>query len=1538
MSYLTGRCNVCSGTARIHKQSGTTCTKESDCSGCVRCRDCIDGKVVGGSASGSNIALGRQSTVSSTGGSNVHAERISRGGGTSKRNSQHPGPAGPMAAMAEAALMQRASTSLVSSTGGGINNGQAMGHAPILDPALIPSMSLPPAPVLPAGTIPSRRPTLTQSTFSPPVLTSPVLASPVSSAASTTTTTPSQQPATTVPHASTGRDTPPLASSAAIPAVPPTPVSPKEERKASGIRTPKFARRKKTLDNAAIYASIEQAFHGVTSDLGTSSDSGDLPASASSTTNKSPAASTKGASSGGVGGGFNALVSRLKRSASGTGIVELSKVAPAPVPAMPALDKLHQEYANQLAHQGGNGGGGGAVVAAVTTVHAVPVASTWDDDDEEGMPQMKRPSATDFFLGSNIAAAAPSLPVGRTPTIIHRRSISGPRIQTLLQDLHTDVAQKVAKLGVHASIDELSDQKVATEYKPVFESYDGSALVRENTIPGRDREAWTGADVAVSVAIAEKEQQTAKEQLVKETVLPVSVVEPAKVLVKEPVAKEQAGSIGYAGKDKMLPPQPQQVKTPRTGKTDLFAFARSKKIAPATSGPISSSLPPLSGNSENDSPVTTEPSSSLQKAPSLSSSGTGGIASSNAGAAAVSPGGSGVGARKGKRAASTIPSSSPLATAGLENDVGGSPSTPSLKSTVGVSSFAGTADSAGPSSGSRLAHSLGNSSGMGSQSQGTPTSYSAQQPGSPNPHASHTSVATTPVPPVKSGSDSHRRSASRNFRDWYAKFTYEASKQRLEGMAEENEFPDPVTLQSIYGSRRPASPNSPRDAVVSLLRTHAFIESIRHDGLWESRLESEAPGKMNLDPEILEDVACTYRPLDIFHDGPIPTLYQGAPLYPGGPRILTAGKPDDLLDALIFPLGQDMSFAEVFLATYRFFMPAGKVLAALIEWYNVDMDQDLAVSAGGIGKGGTGGLKTSGHEASGMDSAASDVAGESDASVDGPGDTSATSGAMTDSTTATDSAASPTITTTHPTVPHVIHQTDDQFLKKHRKHIQSRAIRVLLMWVKNHWHDFQGDRELYITLMAFLEHVSGLSFGDGQKLSQAIREQRLSWYTLQYIPPFQYKRGVMNDNTKPWALVWTPEQFAREITNVDQFYFRQIRPDTYLRVLARPVARRGGSRDVGLKVLLEYVTWFRLIVSYIATIVIREDSTKRKAKILKQLIKIATACRAIHNYNALFAIVAALKKPAIVRATSAWEALSAKHLDVFQGLMALLEPKDGYARYWAEFKDVSAPAIPFLPAYMGDLLDIHYDAPGYLDDAAALAGSTTTMDTPTYFATRARRKGARTRTATGDASVHSAADEESNSATTGDPSPTSNAASSSSTSGPPAMVNSSASNHQFHPDYSPSRMIHFQKYYDLYTIAAELDAFRLGTSLYPPAADKDSGAIVLTHLREFALEKETGRFMDDVLGADTVAGTPVGVGEPGQHHAAEIFAKSSLGSAAGSMASKSAMSIHQMAMSPEYDRASPPPPPVPSLKDVDLKALKKRQGSVQTSSATTSQH
>lgn len=77
--------------------------------------------------------------------------------------------------------------------------------------------------------------------------------------------------------------------------------------------------------------------------------------------------------------------------------------------------------------------------------------------------------------------------------------------------------------------------------------------------------------------------------------------------------------------------------------------------------------------------------------------------------------------------------------------------------------------------------------------------------------------------------------------------------------------------------------------------------------------------------------------LFIIIDSKLDTLEYDDNLNPGL-SVITIGTCKNLLDGLIFPLDQDMSYGEVFLATYRFFIPAQTLLESLVGWYNCKAD------------------------------------------------------------------------------------------------------------------------------------------------------------------------------------------------------------------------------------------------------------------------------------------------------------------------------------------------------------------------------------------------------------------------------------------------------------------------------------------------------------------------------------------------------------------------------------------------------------------------
>ncbi|KAJ3021295.1 UNVERIFIED_CONTAM: hypothetical protein HDU68_009698 [Siphonaria sp. JEL0065] len=426
--------------------------------------------------------------------------------------------------------------------------------------------------------------------------------------------------------------------------------------------------------------------------------------------------------------------------------------------------------------------------------------------------------------------------------------------------------------------------------------------------------------------------------------------------------------------------------------------------------------------------------------------------------------------------------------------------------------------------------------------------------------------------------------------------------------ADREEFPELIDLGTVFGTKLHLEATKTR-----LIWSARLYEGYRKEYLSRPLDEDEFPERPPTD-EI------KYRILENFDEGRLTTVTYAT--RETGSEFISSGDIESLVDALIFPLNQDNSYTEVFLASYRFFMPASELLTSLIEWYNVELDPSTATPS------------------------------------------------------------------------------QEVYFKQRRRLFRGRAAKVLLTWIKNHWHDFHVDRELLDELNEFVGDLGEVCFGDGQRMTQAIREQRLSWYMTQYIPPFSAKRAPSLESAKPWGLLWEPEAFAAQLTLIDHHYFRQIRPDMYLSLLQKRVPREKCAGDASLKVLMDYVSWFRLVSSYTASLIYKEDTTKKRTKAIKRFIKVAKELRMLNNFNTMFAVLHGLKRNLVAKMTGAWDGLAGKHVEGFKEMEALMDPKGGFANFWGELKNCVAPLIPFFAAYIQDLLEIHETEPVFTRDLA----------------------------------------------------------------------------------------------------------------------------------------------------------------------------------------------------------------------------------------------
>ncbi|KAJ3262063.1 hypothetical protein HK103_003919 [Boothiomyces macroporosus] len=506
----------------------------------------------------------------------------------------------------------------------------------------------------------------------------------------------------------------------------------------------------------------------------------------------------------------------------------------------------------------------------------------------------------------------------------------------------------------------------------------------------------------------------------------------------------------------------------------------------------------------------------------------------------------------------------------------------------------------------------------------------------------------------------------KTFKEFYINLL-KANDVQYKNRLDDNPTPTQFDLMAIFGRKNPII--DPIDRMMWIAKCYYLT---RRDQTWSTK--GDTGSTANLFAADKKPVLIPPKTLNQSPEKVIPGVVYDDSTF-SGMAMITSGDVRSLLDSLLFPIDQDMSFAEIFLANYRFFVSSMEVFECLIGWYNSDLE---------------------------------------------PGQKPAS----------------------------------DANYRKLKKNVQQRSLRILLVWIRNHWNDFHVNPKLYSALNDFINTLATESFGNNQKLVHAVREQRLSWYTSQYIPMFTMDRSNP-DFSRPLIFEWEPYFFADNLTMVEHYLFRQVKPDMYLQLLAVPADIAGGGYNLPLKTILDYCAWFRTLVAYVATVVLKEDTTKKKTTALKILLKIARNCLELGNYNSAFAIAYGLKRPSVLIWSQAWEALPTKYLDIFREINQLMDYTNGYHEYWDAITSTNPPGIPFL---------------GYLDE------------------------------------------EETSELT---------------------------------------RKINFQKYYNMFSICAELETFRLTSYQQKIEGDRESNALLVHHIRHFALTD------DSVLGAKVKFGAGV---------------------------------------------------------------------------------
>lgn len=232
---------------------------------------------------------------------------------------------------------------------------------------------------------------------------------------------------------------------------------------------------------------------------------------------------------------------------------------------------------------------------------------------------------------------------------------------------------------------------------------------------------------------------------------------------------------------------------------------------------------------------------------------------------------------------------------------------------------------------------------------------------------------------------------------------------------------------------------------------------------------------------------------------------------------------------------------------------------------------------------------------------------------------------------------------------------DLDFLRLHRRQIQVKVMSVLLSWVRDHFQDFLANRTLHGQLMLFVKYLSQASYGDHQKITTAVREQWLNWYSYLYIPPIAQIANSLSE-IRCSIMDVDSEYFAYHLTAIDHLLYRQVKQNAYLSLLVESVPKAGAGYQTGLKMILEHVSWFRSVAYYVSSIINKEESVKRRTLAIKRFLRVARHLFKLGNFFGLFAVMHGLRRPHSLVCVAAWEVCLFVSFDILYLTACLLQP------------------------------------------------------------------------------------------------------------------------------------------------------------------------------------------------------------------------------------------------------------------------------------------
>ena len=290
--------------------------------------------------------------------------------------------------------------------------------------------------------------------------------------------------------------------------------------------------------------------------------------------------------------------------------------------------------------------------------------------------------------------------------------------------------------------------------------------------------------------------------------------------------------------------------------------------------------------------------------------------------------------------------------------------------------------------------------------------------------------------------------------------------------------------------------------------------------------------------------------------------------------------------------------------------------------------------------------------------------------------------------------------------------------------VRLRVYNVFKGWLESHWRSDCDVVALPLILTFAKEKLSSTHAGAGRRLIEMIEKissgshptatrlissmgktnTSVAQYFAQETPltlPIITKhqtnilKNWLNNGSPMSILDFDPLELARQLTIKESRIFCSILPEE---LLGTEWMKKSASVAVNVRAMSTISTDLANLVN--DCILTMEDPQKR-AKLIKQWVKIANKCSELNNYDSLMAIICSLSSATITRLKRTWDMVSAKTKATLESLKGIVELSRNYAVLRQRLQNQVPPCLPFVGIYLTDL--------AFVD-----AGNPSTRQLPSY--------------------------------------------------------------------------------------------------------------------------------------------------------------------------------------------------------------------------------